>query len=99
AQKTLSLSEAIAQALENNPEIQAARKKVDIARAKAGQASYLEDPEVNLEAWGIPLSRPFSLRSANPIIVGLRQKLPFFGKRALQTDMAEQEVRLAEEEL
>ena len=99
AQAELSLSELIQQALRNNPEIQAARSKTESARARAGQSTYLEDPEVNLEAWGIPLNRPLSYRSANPIIIGLRQKLPFFGKRALQTDMAGQEVKMAEEEL
>src|SRR5215470_4164701 len=99
SQTTSSLSELIATALANNPEIQAAKKKVESARARAGQAGYLEDPEFNLEAWGIPLNRPLSFRSANPIVVGLRQKVPFFGKRGLQSDMAGQEVKIAEEEL
>jgi outer membrane protein, heavy metal efflux system len=98
-QAALTLSELVAQALENNPEIQAAKRKVESARARAGQATYLEDPELNVEAWGIPLNRPLSFRSANPIVVGLRQKLPFFGKRGLQSDMAGQEVKMAEEEL
>jgi len=95
----LRLSEVVAQALENNPEIQMARRKVESARAKAGQATYLEDPELNVEAWGVPLNHPLSFRSSNPIILGARQKLPFFGKRKLQSDMAGEEVRMAEEEL
>jgi outer membrane protein TolC len=99
APKVLTLSAAIAQALANNPEIEVARKKTEVARAKAGQAGYLEDPEANLEAWGIPLNRPSSLRSANPIVIGVRQKLPFFGKRDLQSQVAEHEVAMAEEEL
>ena len=98
-QAALTLSELVAQALENNPEIQAVKRKVESARARAGQATYLEDPELNVEAWGIPLNRPLSFRSANPIVVGLRQKLPFFGKRGLQSDMAGQDVKMAEEEL
>jgi cobalt-zinc-cadmium efflux system outer membrane protein len=98
-QAVLTLSELVAQALENNPEIQAAKRKVESVRAKAGQATYLEDPEVNLEAWGIPLNRPLSFRSSNPIVVGLRQKLPFFGKRALQSEMAGEEVKMAEEDV
>ena len=97
--KVLTLSAAIERALENNPEIEAARKKVDVSRAKAGQAGYLDDPELNLEAWAVPLNRPLSYRSANPIIIGLSQKLPFFGKRGLQTDVAEHRVKMAEEEL
>jgi cobalt-zinc-cadmium efflux system outer membrane protein len=95
----MNLKEMISEALKNNPEIQAAARKVEAARARAGQAGYLEDPELNVEAWGIPLNRPLSFRSANPIILGVRQKIPFFGKRGLQSDMAGQEVKMAEEEL
>src|SRR5262245_12981623 len=98
-QTVLTLSDLVVEALKNNPEIQAAKSRVEVARARAGQATYLEDPELNVEAWGIPLNRPLSFRSANPIVVGLRQKLPFFGKRGLQSDMAGQEVKMAEEEL
>jgi outer membrane protein, heavy metal efflux system len=99
AQPRWSVSEAITEALKSNPEIQAAKKKVESARARAGQAAYLEDPELNLEAWGIPLNRPLSYRSANPIVVGLRQKVPFFGKRGLKEEIAAQDVKMAEEEL
>src|SRR4029450_4626811 len=84
---------------ECNAWIQVGRRNVEVARARGGQVTYLEDPELNVEAWGIPLNRPLSFRSANPIVVGLRQKLPFFGKRGLQSDMAGQEVKMAEEEL
>jgi len=95
----LSLSEAIAEALKNNPEIQAAKSKVESARARAGQATYLEDPEINLEAWGVPLNHPVSFRSSNPIIMGLRQKFPFFGKLGLKGDIAGEDVKMAAEEL
>lgn len=98
-QTALTLSELLAQALENNPEIQAAKKKVESARARAGQATYLEDPEVNFEAWGVPLNQPVNYRKANPLIFGVRQKLPFFGKLGLKGEMAGQEVRMVEEEL
>lgn len=96
---SLSLSEAIAEALKNNPEIQAAKRKIESVQARAKQATYLEDPEVNMEAWGVPLNHPVKYRSANPLIIGVRQKLPFFGKLGLKGDMAGQEVRMAEEEL
>lgn len=95
----LSLSEAIAEALKNNPEIQAAKSKVESARARSKQAAYLEDPELNMEAWGVPLNHPLRYRSANPLIIGVRQKLPFFGKLGLKGEMADQEVRMIEEEL
>jgi outer membrane protein, heavy metal efflux system len=99
SQRALTLSELVAQALDNNPEIQAAKRSVESARARAGQATYLEDPEVNFEAWGVPLNQPVNYRKANPLIFGVRQKLPFFGKLGLKGDMAGQEVRMVEEEL
>jgi cobalt-zinc-cadmium efflux system outer membrane protein len=99
SQRALTLSELVAQALDNNPEIQAAKRSVESARARAGQATYLEDPEVNFEAWGVPLNQPVNYRKANPLIFGVRQKLPFFGKLGLKGEMAGQEVRIVEEEL
>lgn len=99
AEHMLSLKKTVEEALKRNPEIQMAKNKVESARAKAGQATYLEDPEVNLEAWGVPLNHPVKYRSANPLIIGVRQKFPFFGKRGLQGEIAAQEVKVAEEEL
>src|SRR4249920_1300387 len=98
-QTALTLSELVAQASEHNPEIHAAKRKVESARARAGQATYLEDPEVNFEAWGVPLNQPVNYLKANPLIFGVRQKLPFFGKLGLKGEMAGQEVRMVEEEL
>ena len=99
AENELRLSLAIDEALENNPEIRVLQNKLQSARARGNQSTYLEDPELNLEAWGIPLNQPASIRSSNPIVFGLRQKVPFFGKRALKSAIAGSEVRMAEEDL
>ena len=98
-QNELRLSQAIDEALKNNPEIHVLQNKLQSARARDNQATYLDDPELNLEAWGIPLNQPASIRSSNPIILGVRQKVPFFGKRALKSEIAGSEVRIAEEDL
>src|SRR5688572_14417834 len=95
----LRLAQAIDEALKNNPEIHTLNSKLQSARARGNQSTYLEDPELNLEAWGIPLNQPASIRSSNPIVLGLRQKVPFFGKRALKSEIAGSEVRMAEEDL
>ncbi len=99
AENELRLSQAIDEALKNNPEIHVLQNKLQSAHARGNQSTYLEDPELNLEAWGIPLNRPASIRSSNPIVLGLRQKVPFFGKRALKSEIAGSEVRMAEEDL
>src|SRR5438552_12981266 len=98
-QGPLSLSEAVAEALKNNPEIQAAKNKLESVRARSKQATYLEDPELNVEAWGVPLNHPVKFRSANPIVLGLRQKFPFFGKIGRKGEIASQDVKMAAEEL
>ncbi len=99
AEKELGLSQAIDEALKNNPEIHVLQNKLQSARARGNQSTYLDDPELNIEAWGIPLNQPTSIRSSNPIVLGLRQKVPFFGKRALKSEIAGSEVRMAEEDL
>jgi cobalt-zinc-cadmium efflux system outer membrane protein len=99
AENKLLLSAAIDEALKNNPEIHALTHKLQSARARGNQSDYLEDPELNFEAWAIPLNQPASFRSANPLIFGLRQKVPFFGKRGLKGEIAASEVRMAEEDL
>jgi len=99
AENKLLLSEAIDEALENNPEIHALKHKLQSARARGNQSTYLEDPEFNFEAWAVPLNQPVKFRSANPLVFGLRQKVPFFGKRGLKGEIAASEVRMAEEDL
>ena len=99
AENELRLSQVVDEALKNNPEIHVVENKLQSARARGNQSTYLEDPELNFEAWGIPLNQPTSIRSSNPIIFGLRQKVPFFGKRALKSEIAGSEVRMAEEDL
>ena len=47
---------------------------------------------------GVPLNHPLRYRSANPLIVGLRQKLPVFGKLGLRGEVAAQDVKRPEEE-
>jgi outer membrane protein, heavy metal efflux system len=95
----LLLPQAVEEALKNNPEIHALKSKLESARARGNQSTYLDDPELNLEAWAVPLNHPTRIRSANPIVLGLKQKVPFFGKRGLKGEIAQSEVRMAEEEL
>jgi cobalt-zinc-cadmium efflux system outer membrane protein len=99
AENKLFLSQAVEEALKNNPEIHAFKSKLESARARGNQSTYLEDPELNIEAWAVPLNQPTRIRSANPIVLGVRQKVPFFGKRGLKGEIALSEVRMAEEEL
>ncbi len=98
-QEILSLTEAVKEGLEKNPEIQSMRQRVQSASARAKQAPYLEDPEIVLQTWDVPLSNPTNLSRAGNNMIGIRQKLPFFGKLGLKEKIAQQEVKVAEQEL
>lgn len=96
---SLSLSAAVIEALKNNPEIQAAREKIRAIQARAAQAGYLEDPEIAFQLGGVPLSNPTSFNQADANAIGVRQMVPFFGKLSLKEKIAQQEVKVVEQEL
>ncbi len=94
-----NLAQIIEEALRANPEIQAARKGVEIAQAKIVQASSLDDPELDIESWAVPLSQPVNFNQANTHMVNIRQRFPFPGKLRLKGEIASQEARMAEAQL
>ncbi len=95
----LKLSEAVQEAVAKNPEIQLLRQRLDVVSARAKQAPYLEDPEIALQLTGVPLANPTSFNKSDTNSIGIRQKLPFFGKLGLKEQIAQQETRVAEQEL
>ena len=99
AQRGLSLSEAVREAAGKNPEITFLRERLQSMRARANQAPYLEDPEISLQTWAVPLSNPTNLSRADSNMIGIRQKFPFFGKLGLKEKISLQEAKMAEEEL
>lgn len=99
ADAQLKLNEAVTEAVEKNPEIQMMRQRLQGFSARAKQAPYLEDPEIAVQLSGVPLSNPTSFNQSDFNSIGIRQKLPFFGKLELKEKAATQEVRVAEQEL
>ncbi|HXG50814.1 MAG TPA: TolC family protein [candidate division Zixibacteria bacterium] len=99
AQEVLSLKEALAEALAKNPEVQTLERRLEAAAARARQAPYLEDPEIAFQLGGVPFSHPTSLDRADANLIGIRQKLPFFGKLGLKEKIAQQDVKVAAQEL
>jgi outer membrane protein TolC len=95
----LKLSEAVTEALEKHPEIQLLRQRLQVVSARTKQAPYLEDPEIAFQLGGVPLSNPSSFNKSDTNSIGIRQKLPFFGKLGLREKIAQQEVRVTEQDL
>ena len=94
-----SLTQIVDQALKNNPEIHAAKKKAEAIHARAKQATYLEDPQIAFQLGGVPLSDPTNLNQADANSIGIRQMIPFFGKLGLKEKIAQREASVAEQEV
>jgi len=99
AQAQLKLSDAVSEALEKNPEIQFLRQRLQVFSARAKQAPYLEDPEIAFQLGGVPLANPSSFNKSDTNSIGIRQKVPFFGKLGLKEKIAQQEVKVTEQDL
>ncbi len=94
-----TLGQLVEDALRSNPEIQAARKAVEAAQARIVQARSLDDPELDVESWAIPLDQPVKVNQANTHMVNIRQRFPFPGKLRLKGEVALQEARMADAQL
>ena len=84
-----ALSALITEALENNPEIQAALRERDAARQRIAPAEALDDPVLEAGVINAPLaSSPFNREDMTMKMIGLSQNLPYPGKRGLRRDVA-----------
>jgi outer membrane protein TolC len=87
----LNLEELIEEALQNNPEILAQKKRWEVFKEKVPQAFALEDPMLGLGIISLPTNFSFKEEDMTMKEVSISQKFPFPGKRPLIRDMAEKE--------
>lgn len=90
---TEDLAELVKTALANNPEVAASGAHLRMLENKAKQAGSLEDPMLMLKIQNGVVSDPLNFRrdSMTQKVVGISQQLPWFGKRALRSDVARRE--------
>lgn len=94
----LTLEQAEQIALQVNPEIRVALRKVALAQAQVSGAGALDDPTVMYRGWQVPLSQPWNYNDAmNMFMVG--RNIPGPGKRALRSQIASDVVAVAQSEL
>jgi outer membrane protein TolC len=91
----LNLNQLIEEALENNPEILAAKKRGEVYREKVPQVSALEDPMLEFGIVNLPTNFSFRDEDMTMKEIGISQKFPFPGKRPLMREMAEKEAEAA----
>ncbi|SOD41671.1 TolC family protein [Nitrosovibrio sp. Nv4] len=83
------LAPLIAEALENNPEIQGALQEREAAHHRISPAEALDDPVLEAGVINAPLaSSTFNREDMTMKMIGLSQRLPFPGKRGLRKDVA-----------
>jgi len=87
----LNVDQLIDEALQNNPEILAAKKKLEVFKEKVPQALALEDPMLGFGIVNLPTNFRFRDEDMTMKELSISQKLPFPGKRPLMREMAEKE--------
>jgi outer membrane protein TolC len=86
------LRELLAEVSRNNPDIRVAQRELDAARNRISPAGALDDPMLELGVINLPAqSRSFSAEDMTMKMIGLTQRLPSLGKRALRREVAEKE--------
>ena len=96
AQRTL-LTTLAAEALANNPEIQAAGRERDAAQQRIGPAGALDDPMLEVGVLNLPISSlRFDREDMTMKMIGLSQRFPYPGKRDLRQDLAARDAETVE---
>lgn len=94
--QTLSERAAVQLALRQNSALQAARFSVDEARARAGQARRLPNPELELS---YASDRAYNDEGEFGVAAGFRQSFPVAGRLAAAGRVGETDIALAEAEI
>lgn len=88
-QQVTPLATLIAEALQNNPEIQVSLREREAAQQRISPAEALDDPMLEAGVINAPLaSSPFNREDMTMKMIGLSQRLPFPGKRGLRKEVA-----------
>jgi outer membrane protein TolC len=93
------LDHLIEEALQNNPEILASKKKWEVYKEKPSQASALEDPMLGFGIVSLPTNFSFKDEDMTMKEISISQKFPFPGKRPLMKEMAEKEAEAVSSEI
>ena len=94
------LAALLVEAAQNNPDLQAARRETSAAHSRISPAGALDDPMLEAGVLNYPVdSRSFKTEDMTMKMIGVTQRLPYPGKRALRRDVAEKEALAAEANL
>lgn len=95
----INLDQLIEEALHNNPEILAAKKKWEVFKEKIPQASALPDPMLGIGIVSLPTNFSFRDEDMTMKELSISQMFPYYGKRRLMGEMAEKEAEAVFKEI
>jgi cobalt-zinc-cadmium efflux system outer membrane protein len=94
AQSKLDLPAALTEAAANNPELRAARARVEAATGRTIQSRLWPNPSLEFSAEDVPVNRGGFSQSKN--LAGVAQTVPFPGKKSLDAQIGAKETTAAE---
>src|SRR5216684_1581552 len=96
------LSELLAEAEKNNPQIEAARQGWQAAKQLPTQVSTLPDPQFNLQHVSVGSPRPFAGYTNSDFAylgLGVSQDIPYPGKLRLKGEIAKREADVSQQQI
>jgi cobalt-zinc-cadmium efflux system outer membrane protein len=94
----LTLDEIVRMALQSNPEIEVAARRLKMARAHVAAAGALDDPMGMYRGWGVPLKKPWDYNAAQNMF-SISRTLVSGTTRDLRTSVAQSDVDQAQANL
>ncbi|MGA8983951.1 MAG: TolC family protein, partial [Candidatus Acidiferrales bacterium] len=94
------LTDALQEAEQNNPQIQAARQDWQAAKQVPSQVSTLPDPQFSVQQFSVGSPRPFAgYTNSNFAYIGLgvSQDLPYPGKLRLKGEIAKRDADVVQQ--
>jgi outer membrane protein, heavy metal efflux system len=95
----LNVDQLVDEALQNNPEISAAKIKWEVFKEKIPQSYALEDPMFGFGIVNLPTNFSFRDEDMTMKEFSISQKFPFPGKRPLMKEMASKEAEAVSAEI
>jgi len=95
----MNVDQLVEEALQNNPEISATKKKWEVFKEKVPQAYALEDPMFGFGIVSLPTNFSFKDEDMTMKEFSISQRFPFPGKRPLMKEMASKEAEAVSTEI
>src|SRR5437899_130508 len=102
ARAVTPVSELLAEAEKNNPQIEAARRGFEAAKQVSTQVSTLPDPQFNLQHLSVGSPRPFAGYTNSDfayIGLGVSQDIPYPGKLRLKGEIAKRNADVSQQQI